>query len=147
VDYGGVVMDRLARIACVAVIVFCGVGMTSWAGENEDAAVKAAESWLRLVDQGDYAESWKETASLFRSAVTEAKWEESMVGARKPLGSIRSRKLKSAQYATEIPGAPDGQYVVIQFDTSFSNKASAVETITPMKDTDGEWRVSGYFIK
>ena len=25
--------------------------------------------------------------------------------------------------------------------------ASAVETVTPMKDPDGEWRVSGYFIK
>ena len=27
------------------------------------------------------------------------------------------------------------------------NKASAVETITPMLDKDGKWRVSGYFMK
>ncbi|MGB5422961.1 MAG: DUF4019 domain-containing protein [Desulfobacterales bacterium] len=27
------------------------------------------------------------------------------------------------------------------------NKASAVETITPMLDKDGQWRVSGYYIK
>jgi hypothetical protein len=27
------------------------------------------------------------------------------------------------------------------------NKRSAVETITPMRDPDGQWRVSGYFIK
>jgi len=37
--------------------------------------------------------------------------------------------------------------VVIQFDSSFEHKQTAVETVTPMLDTDGKWRVSGYFIK
>ena len=58
-----------------------------------------------------------------------------------------SRQVISTKYATSLPGAPDGEYVVIQFKTSFENKASAVETVTPMKDPDGEWRVGGYFIK
>ena len=31
--------------------------------------------------------------------------------------------------------------------TVFEKKASAVETITPMLDPDGVWRVSGYFIR
>ena len=66
---------------------------------------------------------------------------------RTPLGSVISRTLKSQQYLTTLPGAPDGEYVVIQFDTSFTNKASALETITPMLDKDGAWRVSGYYIK
>jgi len=46
-----------------------------------------------------------------------------------------------------MPGAPDGKYVIIQYDTVFENKASAVETVTPMVDPDGSWRVSGYFIR
>ncbi|MDX1777971.1 MAG: DUF4019 domain-containing protein [Thermodesulfobacteriota bacterium] len=37
--------------------------------------------------------------------------------------------------------------MVIQFETSFTNKKAAIETITPMMDSDGTWRVSGYFIK
>jgi hypothetical protein len=37
--------------------------------------------------------------------------------------------------------------VVITFETAFENKASAVETVTPMLEKDGKWRVSGYFIK
>ncbi len=53
----------------------------------------------------------------------------------------------SKNYQTSLPGAPDGKYVVIQFKTSFENKKSATETITPMMDNDGKWRVSGYFIK
>jgi hypothetical protein len=37
--------------------------------------------------------------------------------------------------------------VVIQFNTRFENKAAAIETVTPMHEKDGSWRVSGYFIK
>jgi hypothetical protein len=48
---------------------------------------------------------------------------------------------------TELPGAPDGEYVVFQFDTQFEHKRAAVETVTPMRDPDGSWRVSGYFIR
>jgi len=47
---------------------------------------------------------------------------------------------------TSLPGAPDGQYVVLRFETSFDNKAKAIETVTPMLD-DGTWRVSGYYVQ
>jgi hypothetical protein len=66
---------------------------------------------------------------------------------RKQVGALVSRKLKSAQYATSLPGAPSGKYVVIQYDSVFQNKSDAVETVTPMLDKDGQWRVSGYFIR
>jgi hypothetical protein len=46
-----------------------------------------------------------------------------------------------------MPGAPDGEYVVVQYETEFERKASAVETITPERDKSGTWRVSGYYIK
>jgi len=46
-----------------------------------------------------------------------------------------------------MPGAPDGKYVAIQYEAVFEEKASGVETITPMLDPDGVWRVSGYFIR
>jgi Protein of unknown function (DUF4019) len=60
---------------------------------------------------------------------------------------VLSRKLKSANSTKAPPGAPDGEYVVIQFDTSFETKRNSVETIVPMLDKDGKWRTSGYFIK
>lgn len=115
--------------------------------EAEAAAVEAAVEWLAVVDDGDYAESWKLAAEYFKGAVTEEKWEQALTGARQPLGALVSRQLRSKQYATSLPGAPDGEYVVIQFETSFENKAAAIETVTPMLEEDGEWRVSGYFIK
>ncbi len=132
------------------ILVACVLAAGSLAAANEQAeeeAVTAAEEWLKLVDEGEYGQSWKTAATYFKSAVPEAQWEQALPAVRQPLGKMLSRKVKSRQYSTSLPGAPDGQYVVIQFQTSFENKRSAVETVTPMLDKDGGWRVSGYFIK
>ena len=37
--------------------------------------------------------------------------------------------------------------LVIRYDSGFENKQAAVETVTPMLDKDGKWRVSSYFTK
>jgi serine/threonine protein kinase len=114
---------------------------------SQDAAVSSAQKWLVLIDNGGYSESWKATAPIFQGAVTEQNWKNSMETFRTPLGDLVSRKLKSAQPMTELPGAPDGQYVVMQFETSFANKKSAIETVTFMLEKDGQWKSAGYFIK
>ncbi len=115
--------------------------------DKEHTAEAVAKVWLLLVDEGKYSESWNETATYFKSAVTIDSWMKSMQIFRQPLGKVKSRKLMSKKYTKTLPGAPDGEYVVIQYRSSFENKKSAVETITPMLDKDGKWRVSGYYIK
>ena len=111
------------------------------------AAIEAAKSWLHLVDNGEYSQSWAQAAEYFRKFVSEDQWKTSLEAARKPLGKVLSREVKNSTYTTQAPGAPDGQYVIIQFDASFENKKEALETVTPMLDSDGQWRVSGYYIR
>ena len=107
----------------------------------------AALAWLALIDAGDLEESWSEAASLFQQAVSAGDWERAIGGARGPLGALNERTFTGASHHTSLPGAPDGEYVVMQFKASFTRKAEAVETVTTMLDSDGSWRVSGYFIK
>ena len=113
----------------------------------EKAAVTASGAWVSLVDGRDYAESWNQASALFKTAVTKEQWQQSLKAVRDPLGKMVARKLKSKQYTKNLPGAPDGEYVVIQYETTFEKKQSAIETVTPMLDKDGKWRVSGYYIK
>lgn len=115
--------------------------------EAVSAATSAAESWLKLVDDAQYDASWTNAASAFRRAVSTEAWAKAAGNVRGQLGKLLTRKLASAHYTTSVPGAPDGKYVIIQYDASFEKKASAVETVTPMQDPDGAWRVAGYFIK
>ena len=126
-------------------VSFSGPAIASESDETQ--AEKAALSWLSLVDDGKYPESWDEAALLFKSRVSKPDWQVQVKAAREPMGKLIGRKVKTRTYAKSLPGAPDGEYVVIQFETEFEGKAAALETITPQRDKDGEWRVSGYFIR
>ncbi len=131
-------------IAVLGLLSMCGVAANQQA---ETEAVQVADQWVALVDEGQFASSWDKAAELFKGAITKDQWEKSLTAVRTPLGPRVTRKVKSTQYATSLPGAPDGEYVVIQYETAFQKKRSAIETVTPMRDPDGKWRVSGYFIK
>ncbi len=115
--------------------------------DNTGDAQAAAVQWLALIDAGDYDESWKQSASLFQAALPNEQWDRTMQSIRSRLGATRMRTVKNLQYTRTLPGAPEGEYVVIQFQTDFANLSGATETVTPMKDQDGTWKVSGYFIK
>jgi len=111
------------------------------------AAIAAAQKWLAVIDAGNYPESWREAAPVFQDRVTETAWENSLNTFRKPLGALVSRQLQSSQTMTEMPGAPAGHYVVMQFESAFAENKSAIETVTFDLEKDGQWRSSGYYIK
>ena len=132
---------------CIGFVSVALLSVAASAQSPEDLAEKSALAWLAMVDAGNYEASWREAASFLRGAVSQEDFKKSMVGARQPLGRMLSRKVKSRTYRESLPGVPDGKYVVLEFDTSFENKKTAVETVTPMQESDGTFRVSGYFIK
>lgn len=138
---------KLATMFCAIAMSACALSLAASAEPPEAAAASAAEVWLALVDAGSYAESWNAAATLFRQAIPQEQWQSRVARARAPLGALQLRQLRSATLQHTLPGAPDGEYVVILFASSFANKAAALETVTPMKDADGTWRVSGYYIK
>lgn len=139
-------MKTLCALAAATLLL---IGFSTSADDREatSQAQTAAKRWLALVDSANYGQSWEDAASFFKSAVTKTDWEKAVKGARAPLGAVKARTVKSATFTRTLPGAPDGEYVVIQFEAQFENKAAAIETVTPMHDKDGTWRVSGYFIK
>ena len=84
--------------------------------------------------------------TLFRNAIKKESWNQMVISVRTKLGKLEKRDVKSQKYQTSVPGAPDGEYVIIEFSTVFEKKKAAIETVTMMLDQD-RWRVSGYFIK
>jgi hypothetical protein len=139
------------KLAGIAIVLTAAAAMAAGQGDargpKDKEAIVAAEKWLALVDAGRYGESWEAAARLFKGAVDRETWSRQVGAARGPLGALKSRRVKSTEYRTTVPGGPDGEYVVITFEASYAKKASAIETVTPMKDPDGAWRVSGYYIR
>jgi hypothetical protein len=139
-------MKRFAGIGLLAVALAASVqGLTV---DNTIAAAEAAaQAWLRLVDSGDYSQSWSTAARHLQGSIAESEWVSRLSEERGRLGAVRSRSLKSAEYEQSKPGDPRGQHVVIRFATSFEHHADATETVMPMRDADGQWRVDAYSIK
>jgi Protein of unknown function (DUF4019) len=138
---------KLAITICVIAFSTCALPLAASDEHPEAAATSAAVAWLALVDAGNYAQSWNAAAARFRQRVPQEQWQSIAARARGPFGALKSRVVQSATFKHTLPGAPDGEYVVIRFAASFANKAAAIETVTPMKDDDGTWRVAGYYIK
>ncbi len=114
--------------------------------ETEQVALGVAQSWLALVDAGDYAASWNNASAVFQNTVDKQQWEKVAKDMRQ-VGPVVGRSLKSATYTTSMPNAPEGEYVVILFDSEFSKQKSVTEKIIPMRGEDGKWRVGGYYIE
>ncbi|GGO92145.1 helix-turn-helix domain-containing protein [Stakelama pacifica] len=109
-------------------------------------AVTAARDWLALMDKGAWGESWSEAGSLFREQVTQARWTDMAKAVSGPLGKVTARAFKSGKQMNALPGAPKGDYAMVQFATDFAHRAGATETVVLAKQADG-WKVIGYFIQ
>jgi len=118
-------------------------------GLNIKEARSASLEWLGKLDKNWYVQSYDELAAYSKERITSAQWQADMATYRKPLGSVESRKEIYAFYEPEFPNAPKSEYMVIQYGTLFSAapKSVVVEAITLMKQEDGSWKVSGYFMK
>lgn len=137
-------------IIIVAVLGLIAMGCSKKeqpASAGTDEGIAAGNAWLAVIDAEQYGESWEQACAFFKGVVPKEQWLTQVAGVRGPLGPVLSREVASAEYTRKLPGAPDGEYVVIQYRTKFQNKASAVETVTPMRDPDGVYRVSGYYIR
>lgn len=138
---------RRALSSGIAAVFLLAAALSAAEEPAEKAGEEAARKWLSLVDSENYAASWNQASELFKKAVTSEQWQSAVQKAREPFGRLVTRKLSSAEFRRALPGAPDGEYVVVQYETAFENKKSAVETVTPCKDKDGVWRVAGYYVK
>ena len=132
------------RLICLTVLaaVFCNLIMIS-APAEDDAAV-AGQNWLSLVDDQKYEESWKQASSMFRGEVSQEQWIAALKRSREPLGSLVSRMPSRVEFSRFLRGAPEADYAIIHFKTSFTAK-SATERLTLVKE-DGKWQMAAYGI-
>lgn len=87
--------------------------------QAEKEAISVAQKWLTLIDNEEYEESWEESAKKFQNAITKENWVSTVYNVRSNFGKFLNREISSSTYATTLPGAPDGDYVVIQFKAKF----------------------------
>jgi hypothetical protein len=83
---------------------------------------------------------------FFKQQVTVSQWQSAAQKVRKSFGAVQSRSVQSATVTTDVPGAPDGNYVILVFHATVTHKQKAVETVTAIEEM-GAWHVVGYFVR
>jgi Protein of unknown function (DUF4019) len=124
-----------------------GIGAVSAQNPQASLAQKEARSWLMLTDRGDAAASWRVAGKQFQKAITADQWADSLRQVRPPLGALTDRTVLSTEFTRSFPGAPEGDYALLVFRSSFATKTDSRETVTLEREADGAWHVIGYFIR
>ena len=105
----------------------------------------AAWNWLKLLDDGDYAEAFEWEAQDFRMSRTQSQFVRYMQARRAPFGQTLSRSLVGAVKLHKFVGVPEGEYQSIIFKTAFEKKSPTAERVILVKQEAG-WRVIDYRI-
>ena len=110
-------------------------------------AAKVGVAWVDKMDAGQIAEGWDAAAAVLQEAKPKDVFVEAVGAARTPLGAKKNRVLSRVEYASALPGAPEGEFVLIEYKTAFENKEDGIEMVITMLDWDGTWKVAGYDVR
>src|SRR5437773_3257602 len=104
---------------------------------NENEARAAAWNWLKLLDDGDYAEAFEWEAQDFRMSRTQSQFVRYMQARRAPFGHAHDRKFIGAANVRKLVGMPESNYVSILFKTNFEKKSEIAERVILVEQAVG----------
>jgi hypothetical protein len=110
---------------------------------KHDEAIRSAESFLSLIDENKYQDTWTWLSDVFKKTITKEQLVGDLEGVRKPLGKLLERKLS---HVTEASDENLGEYLIVQYQSLFENKESKSEAVSVIKDIKGRWKILGYTI-
>jgi len=107
-------------------------------------AQAAANAWLASFDTGDGADNWLQSASIFKERVRQDDWQKRVDDQRTQFGRLKTRTLKGMEFTRQLENAPDGEYFVLRYLSTYAKKDPVVEILVPTRDRDGNWKIANY---
>jgi len=109
------------------------------APERLQKAHKAVSQWLELRDGGRYIRAYNQSTFI----LPREQWTASQEMIYQRRGNVTSRKL----LAEELRPARNPERMLFRYRTEFEKGPPAEELVYVIPQPDGEWMVSGYFIR
>ena len=106
---------------------------------------------IQMIDQNKTGELWDGATPAARKRVGRDDFVNQVTKARAPLGAAQQRTWVAINRQVVGEGNPElaGQYVSVEYETRFANKANATvrELVTFQLGDDRVWRFSGYVLR
>lgn len=118
------------RILSLLIILIVGIAIPVSAEPLSQAeAEDQARDFLLFLDQGQQDQAWFAMAPTFQALNDQAHWQSRQQVIRATYGSLAFRELRGVRYRQTLNLSPDGDYVLVQFQSSYQHKAETVETV------------------
>lgn len=113
---------------------------------TDKAVQEAAESWLRLIDSGKYAESWDELAEAMKAKITKESWEKLRDSVARPVNAEagKSRTLTRSISVPSLPSLPDQVGMRLEYQAPNDEHHSEMEMVELVLEGVRGWRVVNY---
>ncbi len=114
--------------------------------QSESAgAARAAEDFLKLIDEGRWAESYAVTSASFRELSqidTLERWSDVSARQRQPLGRMLTRDIVGNEF---VP-APLAGYRLVKFRSAYANGTEQSESLSLVRE-GGAWKVAAIMVE
>jgi len=114
---------------------------------DDKEAIEAGKKWLELLDADKSGVAWDSASKQLQSVVKREAFVAEVRAARKPLGKLESRTAIKFARAHELPGAPAGDYAIIEFEAKYPKGKQLSEQVIWTIEAGDVWRVAGYFYR
>jgi len=129
----------------VLLLVVLGAPYKGTVDDAKRASEVAAQSFLQLVDEGRFSETWDSAATLMKQQITRERWRLLLEAARSGTGKKEWRSHEGSHFTEILPNTPEGAYVVVDYRSGFLKKPQVRERVTIVFE-EGAWRVCGYWM-
>lgn len=99
--------------------------------------------WLKIVDSGDYLTAYNNADPSTRENYSAELFESLFSGYLKPLGSLKSRNLLSANSLKLLPTGEKGNFRLVVFESNFEFGGAQIEQIL-VSANSGKWLVRNH---
>jgi hypothetical protein len=115
-------------------------------GDDKDT-IEAGQKWLALIDAGKAGTAWDVASKQLQSVVKRDQFVTEMRDVRKPLGKLATRTAVKFARAHDLPGAPAGDYAIVEYDVNFAGGKRLSEQLVWSLEENDTWRVAGYYYR
>ena len=108
-------------------LLFTGSGLAAeW---SHDYALRHSHNFLKSLDDGRYEDALQSMSPLFNALNDSNQWIARQKALRDAYGAVISRSRQRLLQRENYVNSPDGDYVIVQYESVFINKSKAVETV------------------
>lgn len=136
----------MRRFAHLLLIGWCLMAMGPSNANEPQMDLAPAYTWLELLDNGRYYQTWQYASQGFKQRIDAAQWDQVLKETRSRLGALTLRNLTGYGKRQQFSGLPDGEYWVLKFTSKFE-AASSLSEILVLTEEHGQLKVTAYFIQ